>query len=229
MSNIQLPQPKYDGDQAIDQVMKTLNRLPLFMTELDAGDGDGGSNLALDALQALAYEGTRYEVATNFKQQGNDCFQTKQYKDAVVFYTKAIAAGASPDPTEDESSEILQGKIDGASESIKLRDLVLTCYLNRAACNLELQNYRRTLNDCKEVLQRDINNVKAYYRSARACLAIDKIDDANECIKIGLRLEPQSNFFKKLKIKVFEREDYLLKLEQQQTQKEMTKKHVVHI
>ncbi|ODQ75644.1 hypothetical protein LIPSTDRAFT_36991, partial [Lipomyces starkeyi NRRL Y-11557] len=186
-------------------LMKDLNRLPLFMTEVDTTDGEGGSNLALEALQALAYEGTPFEIASNFKTQGNDCFKLKQYQDAAEYYGKAIAAVIKKD---------------------QRKELVTTCYLNRAACNLELKNYRRVINDCAEVLKLQPLNAKAYYRSARACLAIDKIREAQDCVERGLELEPQSSYFKALSIKVMQREDYLLKVEQQNSQREVMKKHV---
>jgi hypothetical protein len=71
-------------------------------------------NLELEALQALAYEGTPLEIATNFKVQGNEAFREKRVRDALEFYTKGIRAGSG-----DEG-------------------LDRTLLLNRAACHLEL-------------------------------------------------------------------------------------------
>ncbi|KAK9494645.1 hypothetical protein V1508DRAFT_412254 [Lipomyces doorenjongii] len=250
------PHPKYAFEDTAS-LLKNLNRLPLFMTEVDTTDGEGGSNLALEALQALAYEGTPFEIASNFKKQGNDCFKIKQYKDAAEYYGKAIAAVIMKDQKKVESNgnnsadiaekekitETFDADEPGTriqvisdnyramadKEAEKLKELVTTCYLNRAACNLELKNYRRVINDCAEVLKLQPLNAKAYYRSARACLAVDKIREAQECVDRGLSLEPQSSYFKDLSIKVMQREDYLLKVEQQNTQREVMKKHVVRI
>ncbi|KAK9247549.1 hypothetical protein V1506DRAFT_531491 [Lipomyces tetrasporus] len=246
------PLPKYASEDTAS-LMKDLNRLPLFMTELDTTDGGGGSNLALEALQALAYEGTPFEIASNFKTQGNDCFKLKQYKDAAEYYGKAIGAALKKDTKKENSSgnaenekmeEIFDAKADPGTriqvlsdnygdatemETENLKKLVTTCYLNRAACNLELKNYRRVINDCAEVLKVQPLNAKAYYRSARACLAIDKIKEAEECIERGLEIEPQSSYFNDLSIKVMQREDYLLKVEQQHTQRELMKKHIVRM
>ncbi|KAK7202786.1 hypothetical protein BZA70DRAFT_285024 [Myxozyma melibiosi] len=265
------PQLKY-ADSSTDELMRDLNRLPLFMTELDQTDGEGGSNLMLEALQALAYEGSPVEIARNFKSQGNERFQVKSFKDAVEFYTKAIMTGLGkpevkptqgegadstnssrieelPDNmTAEQEKEIAEAYFDSkatsgtkinlnttdtseaaAKDAKELADIVTSCYLNRAACNLELQNYRRVINDCAEVLKRQPANAKAYYRTAKACLAIDKISEAQECIERGLKLEPKSSYFKELGIKVFQRENYLLKLEQQQNKREIMSKHVVHI
>ncbi|KAK9450972.1 uncharacterized protein V1518DRAFT_412205 [Limtongia smithiae] len=261
MSSIIGPNLKYEG-QTTEELLESLNRLPLFMTDLDMGDGDGGSNIALEALQALVYEGTPLEIAKNFKAQGNECFATKQYKDAVEFYSKAIKAGLEKRPAYKEGEariadvtekvegqdratvDALDAKLSGTKkieiatahkadedEDIEeqLLELVTTCYLNRAACNLELKNFRRVLNDCAEVIRAQPTNAKAFYRSARACLAIDKIDEAKDCISRGVALEPQSSYFQDLSIKVMQREDYLLKVEQGKTRREVMKKHVVSI
>ncbi|KAK9382727.1 uncharacterized protein V2V93DRAFT_365846 [Kockiozyma suomiensis] len=253
------PQLKY-VDTPTETLMKDLNRLPLFMTELDTTDGEGGSNMMLEALQALAYEGTPVEVSKNFKVQGNECFQGKQYRDAVEFYTKAIMTGLGKQKTttfdegsaqktkEAEEKKIAEAYFDSkvsdsaainleaekteedlAKEKSELSEIVTACYLNRAACNLELKNYRRVINDCAAVLQIQPTNAKAYYRTAKACLAIDKISEAQECVDRGLKLEPKSTYFKELGIKIFQRENYLLKLEQQETKREVMAKHVVHI
>jgi hypothetical protein len=55
------------------------------------------------------------EIAQNFKEQGNEYFKGKRYRQALGFYTQGI--GAKPD-------------------DVQLREALL---LNRAACNLELR------------------------------------------------------------------------------------------
>lgn len=51
-----------------EDIMDSLNRVPLFMKTLDGTDGSGGENIELEALKALAYEGNPTEIATNFKE-----------------------------------------------------------------------------------------------------------------------------------------------------------------
>ena len=63
----------------------------------------------------LLHCSTSKEVAQNFKEQGNDYFKGKRYREALGFYTQAIDAK----PT----NSVLQE--------------ALLC--NRAACNLELR------------------------------------------------------------------------------------------
>lgn len=126
--------------KGVDDLLKEMNRLPLFMTSLDDTDGEGGENLALEALKALAYEGTRAEVAENFRQQGNECARAKQWADAKEFYDKAIAALHSPpqepDP-EDDGPKVYEVEVDEEAEANKERGIEEACYVNRALCNLE--------------------------------------------------------------------------------------------
>ena len=79
---------KADGKpMTVEETFKEMNKHPLFMTSLPADE----DNEELAALQALAYEGTPLENAQNFKEQGNECFKAKQWKDAKEFYGKGIA------------------------------------------------------------------------------------------------------------------------------------------
>ena len=57
------------------------------------------------------------EVAENFKEQGNEYFRGKRYREALGFYTQGV---------------------DAKPENGQLRAALL---LNRAACNLELRSY----------------------------------------------------------------------------------------
>ncbi|KAK6346974.1 hypothetical protein TWF696_007069 [Orbilia brochopaga] len=159
---------------------KKMLQVPLFMQSLD--DATEETNDALEALKALAYEGEPHEVAQNFRQQGNECYRSKSWRDAVEYYTKALATKC----TVDEINE--------------------ACYANRAACNLELQNYRRASLDCAEALKINPRNVKAWYRSARACLALDKIQEAYDCVQRGLAVDASNVALKALASQVANRE-----------------------
>lgn len=97
-----------------DEFLKEMERHPLFMRTLNPADTS--ENLELEALQALAYEGTPLEIAKNFKEQGNEAFREKRYRDALEFYTKGISSKC---------------------EDFELESTLL---LNRAAANLELRS-----------------------------------------------------------------------------------------
>uniref|UniRef100_A0A0L0P4L5 Cns1/TTC4 wheel domain-containing protein n=1 Tax=Candidozyma auris TaxID=498019 RepID=A0A0L0P4L5_CANAR len=162
------PQLSGFANKSTDEVLKEINRLPFFMTELDETDGEGGQNESLEALKSLAYDGEPHEIAANFKNQGNECYKVKRYKDAVQFYTQGI-------------------EIECKDDQINTALLI-----NRAACNLELKNYRMCIEDCKKALLIDENNVKACYRAGRAFFAVNRYQEAKEILRYGLTKDPEN-------------------------------------
>lgn len=162
------PQLSDMAQKSTQDIMDEINRLPFFMNELDESDGQGGENVGLEALKSLAYDGEPDEIATNFKNQGNDCFKTKQYKDAVEFYTK------------------------GLDMDCGVNEINVALYINRAACNLELKNYRRCIEDCKKALIIDENNVRACYRAGKAFFLVERYDEASQILQYGLTKDPEN-------------------------------------
>jgi len=118
------PQP---AQVDFEETLASLESLPLFMKSLPREDSD---DVAFQALQSLAHDGTpngmlspvllsisltcSTEIAQNFKEQGNDYFKGKRYREAIGFYTQGF---------------------DAKPKDPKLQEAL---YCNRAACNLEL-------------------------------------------------------------------------------------------
>ncbi|AEO70780.1 9b3efc1f-d56e-47c3-85fd-39035d5cf31d [Thermothielavioides terrestris] len=210
-----------NAGMTLEETVADLNKHPLFMTELDTS----GDNEELAALQALAYEGTPLENATNFKEQGNECFREKRWADAKEFYGKGIAilsaeesrrakggkkrvqkaAGPlelkpdadaddsakpeAPNPPNDEEFE----EVDDDPAEVKSEQALLeTLHINRAACHLELRNYRSCTLDCAAALRLNPRNIKALYRSARALLAVSRLPEARDACARGLELDPSN-------------------------------------
>lgn len=120
--------PLPQSTSQVKDAMAAFDSVPLFMKSLPE---DSADDVTMNALQSLVFEGTpdgEYtdrnsftltysqitEIAQNFKQQGNDYFKGKRYREAMGFYTQGI--DANPDDQ-------------------KLTEALLS---NRAACNLEL-------------------------------------------------------------------------------------------
>lgn len=120
-------------------------------------------------------------MAENFKHQGNASFKggKSRYKDAIHFYTQGITA--------------------------KCEDNIMNSLLhsNRAAVNLELCNYRSCLYDCARAITLNPKNIKAYFRSVKALLALDRVDEGIDCAQKGLLVELDNQVLK----------DYLKKLQ----------------
>ena len=170
--------------------MKELDSVPLFMRDLPTEE-----NTALEALQTLAYDGPPDEVAENFKNQGNEYFRAKRYKEALGFYQQGIQA---------------------ESEDAKLKE---TLYLNSAACHLELHNFGSALHAARDAIVMNPRSVKALYRAARAFLALNRTKDARGCCELALGIDPDNTELIRLQGRVDEHAARLERLEAERTER----------
>ncbi|KZS97600.1 TPR-like protein [Sistotremastrum niveocremeum HHB9708] len=186
-----LPQPQTAYND--EEKLAAFDAHPLFMKSLPADDN---LDPAVQALQNLAYDGTPDEVASNFKDQGNEHFRDKRYRDAASVYTQGIDVKPGP--------EILEP---------------LLC--NRAACNLELKNYGSVLKDCSKALTINPKSQKALYRSGCALVALERYDEAIDCCDVCVRHFPDNSSAKALREKAILSRDAKSKKEQEKAAKEL--------
>ena len=88
-----------------------------------------------------------------------------------------------------------------------------TCVYLHTHTDLPQENYRSCINDCASSLRLNPSNVKAYYRSASACLSLDKLPEAQDACEFGLRLDPSNAPLKALSEKISKRSAYIAKVE----------------
>ena len=131
--------------------------------------------------------------------------------DAREFYEKGIAILAAEEARRSRGElparhEKVEGKLssDGNAREEDLEDpdapetvstqraLLETLYVNRAQCQLLLRNYRSCIQDCGGALRLNPNNLKAYWKSAKALLAVDRIDEAEDACARGLALDGEN-------------------------------------
>ncbi|KAF9535006.1 40S ribosomal protein S7 [Crepidotus variabilis] len=183
-----------------DETLSAFDSVPLFMKSIP---DEGTEDIALAALQSLVYEGPPDEVAQNFKEQGNEYFKGKRYREAIGFYTQGVDAK----PTDKGILEAL--------------------LLNRAACNLELQNYGSVLRDCSKVLSSNFTSSKAFYRSGQALLRLGRLNEAMDCCERCLSYDTTNDGMLALKEKVLklkEEADLKAKKKLEQLQKDQRAK-----
>ncbi|KAH8804653.1 hypothetical protein F5884DRAFT_796784 [Xylogone sp. PMI_703] len=211
------------------EILADLNKSPLFMTELEENDD-------LEAIRALAYEGTPAEVAAGFKERGNECFAEKKWKDAKEFYTKGIQVlllevrkrqrgetKPQPSTSTENNTPAPAGSRENEPPSMDPKEIqneisiLETTLVNRAACHLSLQNYRSATMDCAHALRINPSNIKAYYRSARALLALNKIKEADDACARGLELDPENAALKAIAQEIIKKNNQ----EQEKKKKEL--------
>lgn len=87
-------------------------------------------------------------------------------------------------------------------------------------------NYRSTTLDCASALRLNPKNIKAYYRSSSALLALDKIPEAEDSCARGLQLDPSNKALQTLSAQILSRKSSLdgiaakKRAEQERLQKE---------
>jgi len=151
---------------------------PLWMTNVPGAETN---NTAMLALQSLVYDDqTPVEIAENFKDQGNACFTKgkKYYEDAIKFYTQAI-----DQPVKDDKKRSVY-------------------FSNRAAVNLQRENFGRVISDCDMAISLDPNNIKAYFRATKAAYSLLKYQNAVDYCVAGLKIEPDNKTLEREKSRV---------------------------
>ena len=71
------------------------------------------------------------------------------------------------------------------------------------------ENYGQCKKDCAEALKLNHRNVKAWYRAASACLALDQIEAALDACNSGLQYDAQNTALRSLRTKIENRQAVL--------------------
>ncbi|XP_074294462.1 putative F-box/kelch-repeat protein At4g22430 [Silene latifolia] len=103
------------------------------------------------------------------KEQGNECFKSRDFTEAIECYSKSI--DLSPNTAT---------------------------FANRAMAYLKVNKYEEAENDCTESLKLDANYFKVYWRRALARKELGNLKGALEDVELGLKLEPENGEVKKL-------------------------------
>ena len=120
-------------------------------------------------------------TAEQFKEEGNNRYKKGSYKKAVECYTRAIELDPSQAPI----------------------------YTNRAACNLQLLKYKKVVEDGLKAAQLDPKFSKAYLRAGQGYLQMGKTREAREQFDLALKLEPNSDLYKRERENSLKIEKYL--------------------
>ncbi|KAL3676038.1 hypothetical protein R1sor_025986 [Riccia sorocarpa] len=123
-----------------------------------------------EAADLAAIDAIRESSVIELKEEGNAFLKKgkKHYTDAIDCYTRAIKTNLK----------------DPGMNSV--------LYGNRAQVNLLLGNYGRAVDDADEAIKLNPSNIKAYYRGAKAALALKLWPKVAELCSEGLKLEPEN-------------------------------------
>lgn len=82
------------------------------------------------------------------------------------------------------------------------------------------ENYGQCKRDCADALRLNPKNVKAWYRAASACLALDQMEAALDACQSGLKFDAENTALKTLLTKIEKRKDHLAALETSKRERE---------
>ncbi|XP_012068191.1 70 kDa peptidyl-prolyl isomerase isoform X2 [Jatropha curcas] len=127
----------------------------------------------------------KIEAACIKKEEGNLLFKSGKYQKAGKKYDKAV-------------DYVVEEESFGDNEQKLVKSLIVSCWLNGAACSLKLDDLQGAIKLCSKVLDIEYNNVKALYRRAQAYIRILDLFSAEVDIKKALEVDPQSREVKSL-------------------------------
>ncbi|XP_007933021.1 sperm-associated antigen 1 [Orycteropus afer afer] len=108
-------------------------------------------------------------LATHEKEKGNEAFNSGDYEEAVMYYTRSISVL----PT-------------------------VPAYNNRAQAEIKLQNWNSAFQDCEKVLELEPGNLKALLRRATVWKHQNKLQEAVKDLRKVLDVEPDNDLAKKI-------------------------------
>ncbi|KAJ8669310.1 hypothetical protein QAD02_000569 [Eretmocerus hayati] len=152
-----LDKKSYSDGWPEDRWQEEMEKHPFFMKEMPENPLE--MSPLMEGLQQLKYSeeyNTPNELALNYKEDGNFNYKHKKYRLAILCFTKGIS-------TKCEDQTVLA-----------------QLYSNRALAQFKLQNYRSSLNDCKQALKLDPNYLKPLHTAAKCCLSLK---DYEKCIE----------------------------------------------
>lgn len=107
--------------------------------------------------------------ANKEKQIGNEFYKANDYEEAIEHYTKSISAIPNT-----------------------------ASYTNRALAYFKLKKYEQAINDCKQALKLEPNNLKAHLRLAECYELTNKYEEAIRHVDCAIRIEPNNKVAQKI-------------------------------
>jgi len=128
---------------------------------------------------------------------------------------------------KDEGGKKIQGGEgeEDPDEVPKQLALLEQLYVNRAACHLELRNYRTCTVDCAFALRLNPRNVKAFYRSAKALLAVSRIEEADDACARGLEVDPKNVALRQIAAEIVKKNEEVTAKRDRDNAREAKKNH----
>lgn len=130
--------------------------------------------------------------AKTYKEQGNECHKTKDFRGAIGKYHRALlqlkaigqtkSSGLGALLSEDDLSAMGYSTKVSPEMQADVAKIMADCYNNLAACLLQSEdtNYEKVIQYCDQVAALTPQNIKAYYRRGLGYYNLGNYDKALE-------------------------------------------------
>ncbi len=144
------------------------------------------------------YDGTESEKAKKFYDKAYDYGRAGDYKNAEIYYLKAIKEDSSFVEAYDNLGRIYRslGNYEKAiisyKKSIELYPLGQMAHQNLAVVYSIQKDYENALNEYKELLKIDENDPESYFGMANIYMMLGEFDKALASVTIALKIYKQT-------------------------------------
>lgn len=157
-----------------------------------------GRILALTILLSPATILFAQDDAKNLTQKGMTEFEVRDYKEALLFFNKAIEKDSSYSiawymrGNTKSTFEDLHGAMQDYNRAIDINPKFSEAYYERGNVKFKLQDYYGAISDFSKTIELNENYVEAYYMRGKAKHEIEAYQEAiNDCTKI-LEINPKN-------------------------------------
>ncbi len=183
---------------------------PLFATSVEEVEKSG----LQEAFTSLIYDGeTPTRLMLSFRKKGNDAFQNGKrnqvknlsyFRTALNHYYEALAWALKIEPLQEGDYAVADTDDPTYNEQELNQERSKICG-NIALTHMQLKNWGFVRDESKKALQYDDQNVKAWYRLAKAYQQLQEWEAAGDALEKGLAVEPENPDLLKLQQLLAER------------------------
>lgn len=175
---------------------------PIFAESQEELEASGLS----EAFSSLKYDEPPAQYMLDFKKKGNEAFMNgkrneaknmQYYRDAVNHYYEAFAWSKRIEHvSEDEKAQAENKELSFTEKELDEAKSVICA--NAAMAHMQLKNWGYVRDESKKALVFDDQNVKAWYRLAKAHQNLQNWEEAGNAIDAGLGIDKDNKDLKKL-------------------------------
>ena len=161
-----------------DDLDKLVLDKPSLMFEIEIIKVEQPGEYKQDSWQLT--DGQKRDAIPKLRQHGNELYREHKHTEAAEKYFEALSYLEQLSVKEKPYSEGWD----------KINSEKLPLLLNYAQCKMESQDYRDVIRHTSSALEIDSNNVKAYYRRAKAHAACWNVEEAKKDFQQAVTLDP---------------------------------------